>query len=84
MSGVVILKHGLEAGVTDAMIEEIDAMYVEGGGSTNIRETQFSARNAWAAIRGYVCGDDVNKGLEMTKPPAPKAPKAEEAEAAAE
>lgn len=83
LSGVVILKHGLEAGVTDAMIEEIDAMYVEGGGSTNIRETQFSARNAWAAIRGYVCGDDVTKGLEMTKPPA-KATKTEEANTAAE
>lgn len=80
LAGVVIAKRGIEKGVTEEIVKEVDALYVEGGNATNLRETRFSCRNAWAAIRGFQNGDDVNKGLEMTKAPT----KNKEADTAAE
>ena len=48
-AGVVIQNHGVEAGVTAAMVTEVDKLY----GQPNPRESRFCLKNAWHAIRGY-------------------------------
>lgn len=48
-AGVVIKKYGLAAGVTPAMVAEVDAAY----GEPNPRESQFCLRNAWHACRAF-------------------------------
>jgi len=47
--GAVFAAHGLEGGLTDKMVAEID----EACGVANERETKFAARNAFQAIRGF-------------------------------
>lgn len=53
IAGKIIAKHGLAAGVTPAMVAELNATY----GKENDTESWFTLRNAWAAIRGYTHGD---------------------------
>ncbi|MCH9652593.1 MAG: hypothetical protein K0U86_08670 [Planctomycetes bacterium] len=48
-AGQVIAKHGLAAGVTDAMVVELDTAY----GAPNPRESLFCLRNSWHAVRGF-------------------------------
>ena len=49
-AGAVIAKHGLTAGVTAAMIAEVDKTY----GKPNETETAICLRNAWHAISSYL------------------------------
>ncbi|GAB4143021.1 MAG: hypothetical protein Tsb009_13850 [Planctomycetaceae bacterium] len=49
MAGVIIAKHGLAAGVTKEMVEELDKEY----GHANPAESLFCLHNAWHAARGY-------------------------------
>jgi len=49
MAGVIIGKHGLDAGITDAMVAELNAAY----GKENDGESLFALRNAWHAARGF-------------------------------
>lgn len=49
LAGVLIREHGEAAGVTAAMVAELDQRY----GDANPRESMFCLRNAWHAIRGY-------------------------------
>lgn len=49
IAGQVIAKMGLGEGVTPAMIAEVDELY----GNENPRESKFSLRNAWHAIRAW-------------------------------
>jgi len=50
LAGVIIARHGLEAGVTDEMVAELDEEY----GLPNPRESRFCLKNAWHATRGYI------------------------------
>jgi len=54
LAGTIIAEHGLEAGVTEAMVAELDDLY----GKTNPAESLFALRNAWHSIRGF--GVEVN------------------------
>jgi hypothetical protein len=49
-AGQVITKHGLEAGVTQDMVAEVDELY----GKDNPVESLYRLRDAWHAIRAYV------------------------------
>lgn len=49
VAGLILRRHGLAAGVTPAMIAEVDAEY----GDANPRESSFCLRNAWHAARAY-------------------------------
>ena len=49
LAGVIIQQHGLAAGVTDAMVAELDEAY----GKPNPTESQFCLKNAWHAARGF-------------------------------
>ncbi len=49
LAGVIIAKHGAEAGITEAMAKELDVAY----GKTNPTESLFCLRNAWHAVRGH-------------------------------
>jgi hypothetical protein len=64
LAGIVIKKAGRDAGITDAMVAELDEAY----GKPNPTESMFTLRNAWHAIRGYVTknneGDLTQEGLE--------------------
>lgn len=46
----VIAKHGLKAGCTDAIIDEVDALCDK----PNRRQTGFCVSNAWHALNGYL------------------------------
>jgi hypothetical protein len=48
-AGVVIRRHGQAAGVTAAMVAELNAAY----GKPNDTESEICLRNAWHALRGY-------------------------------
>lgn len=48
----IIKQHGHDAGVTDAMVAELDAAYADGK-KANAVESGIALRNAWAAIRGW-------------------------------
>ncbi len=48
-AGTIIAKHGLAAGVTEAMVAELDEAY----GKANPTESQFCLKNAWHAARGF-------------------------------
>ncbi len=48
-AGVVVARNGLAAGITDAMIAEVDALY----GDANTIESSGRLRNAWHSIRGF-------------------------------
>ena len=50
VGGSIIKKYGLDAGITEAMVAEVDSEF----GEANPRETKFVLRNAWHAIRGYL------------------------------
>lgn len=50
LAGAIIAKHGLAAGVTDAMIAELDEAY----GKPNPIESRFCLKNAHHAARGYL------------------------------
>ncbi|QDS91886.1 hypothetical protein FF011L_06220 [Roseimaritima multifibrata] len=50
LAGVVVAKHGLAAGVTDAMVAELDAAY----GKPNPVESKFCLKNAHHAARGFL------------------------------
>lgn len=49
LAGAIIAKHGLTAGVTPAMVAELDETY----GKPNPRESQFCLKNAWHACRAF-------------------------------
>ncbi|WP_442510559.1 hypothetical protein SH528x_002184 [Novipirellula sp. SH528] len=49
LAGVIIQRHGLAAGVTGAMVAELDAAY----GKPNPTESQFCLKNAWHACRAF-------------------------------
>ncbi len=49
-AGVIIKKYGLEAGVTEAMTAEVNAMY----GDKNDLESRTTLKHAWHAVRGFV------------------------------
>lgn len=49
LAGCIIARHGLEAGVTQAMVKELDELY----GKPNAAESLFCLKNAWHAARGY-------------------------------
>lgn len=53
VAGAILKKHGLAEGITEEMIAEVDAEY----GKANPRETKFTLRNAWHAIRAYQAKD---------------------------
>ena len=48
-AGVVVKRHGVAAGVTAAMVAELDELY----GKANPAESKFCLKNAWHAVRGY-------------------------------
>jgi hypothetical protein len=48
-AGTVIAKRGHAAGVTEAMIREVDKMF----GKPNDVESAICLRNAWHAINAY-------------------------------
>lgn len=48
-AGAVIKKHGLEGGITDEMIQEIDEM----SGKSNMKESAAWAKIAWQVLNGY-------------------------------
>ena len=50
LAGQIIAKHGLAAGVTDAMVAELDAAY----GKANASESRFCLKNAHHSARGYL------------------------------
>lgn len=61
LAGIIIKQHmaeagangkpqGLKCGITEAMVAELDEAY----GKPNERESMFTLRNAYHAIRGYV------------------------------
>ncbi len=47
LAGVIIRKYGLAAGVTPAMVAEVDAAC----GIPNPRESKFCLKNSWHACR---------------------------------
>ena len=49
VAGRVLARHGHAAGVTDAMVAEVDAEF----GKANAVESEIHLRNAYHAIRGY-------------------------------
>lgn len=53
LAGCLIKENGMGAGITDAMVAELDKQY----GKTNPAESLFCLRNAWHSIRGYEEGD---------------------------
>ncbi len=68
VAGQIIKRHGgLAAGVTDAMVAELDKEY----GKVNPTESMFCMRNAWHAIRGFM-GTSVGAAKDA-KPAAAKA-----------
>jgi len=50
--GVVLKKHGLEKGVTEEMIDEVDAMF----GTKNYRQSSMKLVDAWHILQGYENG----------------------------
>lgn len=54
-AGVVIRKHGISAGITEAMVNELDKMYKK----RNRQESMYRLRLAWHAIYGF-CGLEAN------------------------
>lgn len=58
LAGQIIKKHGLAAGVTDAMVAELDAAY----GRANPTESRYRLSEAWHVARGYsgLAGDAVS------------------------
>lgn len=54
LAGTIVAKHGLAAGVTDAMVAELDVAY----GKPNPTESRWCLKNAWHAARGFT-GDAV-------------------------
>ena len=53
LAGVLIKKYGMNAGVTEDMVEELDELC----GKRNPVESRISLRNAWHVIRGFRDGD---------------------------
>jgi len=49
LAGAIIAKYGLAAGVTEAMVAELDEAY----GKPNPTESQFCLKNAWHACRAF-------------------------------
>lgn len=49
LAGQIIKEMGVEVGVTEAMVKELDNRY----GKVNENESWFALRNAWHAIRGF-------------------------------
>lgn len=49
LAGQIIARHGLAAGVTDAMVAELNEAY----GKPNDVESTFCLKNAWHACRAY-------------------------------
>lgn len=49
LAGTIVAKHGLPAGVTDAMVAELDEAY----GKPNPTESRWCLKNAWHAARGF-------------------------------
>ncbi|RYD76614.1 MAG: hypothetical protein EOP84_16645 [Verrucomicrobiaceae bacterium] len=49
LAGKIIAKYGLAAGVTDAMVAELDEAY----GKPNPIESAFRLKDAWHVARGY-------------------------------
>lgn len=54
LAGVIVAKHGLAAGITDAMVAELDKAY----GKPNPRESAFCLKNAHHAARGFIGLDE--------------------------
>jgi len=51
-AGIVLREHGLEEGITEEMIQEVDAMY----GDSNMVASKSQLTDAWHAINGFVNG----------------------------
>ena len=49
LAGLIIARHGIAAGVTNAMVEELDEAY----GKPNPTESTWCLKNAWHSARGY-------------------------------
>lgn len=49
LAGCLVRKHGIKAGVTPAMVAELDNLY----GKANPTESTFCLKAAWHAARGY-------------------------------
>jgi|GEM_PF-2636926 len=49
LAGQIIKKHGITAGVTDAMVAELDEAY----GKANPTESRYRLSDAWHAARGF-------------------------------
>ena len=49
LAGQIIREHGLAAGVTDAMVAELDDAY----GKPNPTESRYRLKDAWHACRAY-------------------------------
>ena len=49
LAGQIIREHGLAAGVTDAMVAELDEAY----GKPNPIESRYRLKDAWHACRAY-------------------------------
>ena len=49
LAGTVVRKHGLAAGVTPAMVAELDTLY----GKPNPTESRWCLKNAYHACRAY-------------------------------
>lgn len=54
LAGIILKKHGIDSGVTEEMVAELDAAY----GKPNPRESKFTLRNAWHCVRGYKKGKE--------------------------
>lgn len=56
IAGQIIKRHGLAAGVTDAMVAELDAAYAAGK-KPNPTQSKFDLQSAWQATRGFTTGN---------------------------
>lgn len=49
-AGQVVAKHGIKAGITDAMVAEVNELY----GKDNDAESMGRLKNVWHGVRGYL------------------------------
>lgn len=72
LAGIVVKKLGIESGVTQKHVDELNKAY----GKPNDHQSWFVMRNAWHSVRGYMSGDV----KELTGKKAAAAAPAEETE----
>jgi len=56
LAGGLVREHGLAAGVTDMMVQQLDFLY----GKANARESRCALVNAWHALRAFTNSDNLN------------------------